>query len=162
MKLYEIADEYKTAIAELSEMEDVSPQAIADTLEAFKGELVDKGRAVVAFSLNMESDIDQLKEFEAKIKAKRVALENRSKGMRDYLKHNMVACGITEIKANDGTWKAKITKPTKVVAISGDVPTEYSRVTVAPDKTAIKKALQAGAELSFARLEDSQPGLRIS
>lgn len=162
MKLYEIAEQYHSEIEILSEMEGLDAETIENTLAATKGELTDKMRAVMSFSLNCESDIDQLKELESRIKARRQVLENKRDSIRDYLKHNMIRCEISEISAADLSWKAKLTKPLKVVEVTGDVPEEYARVTVAPDKVKIKKALQDGADLPFAALVDGEPGLRVS
>lgn len=162
MKLYEITEQYRQELAALEEIEGLDAETIENTLAATKGEAADKMKAVMAFTLNCDSDIAQLKEVETRIKNRRQALENRRDSFREYLKRNMVACGITEIAANDLSWKAKLTKPQKVVEIRGEVPEEYARVTVSPDKTAIKNALKAGADLSFAALVDGEPGLRVS
>jgi hypothetical protein len=70
-------------------------------LEGLEGELIAKGQNVLAYALNLDSEAAQLKELEAKIAKRRKAKESQAEAMRFYLRRNMAADGITEIRAID-------------------------------------------------------------
>lgn len=164
MKLYQLADEYMEAMQVLDDPE-LPPEVVADTLEALQGGILDKGRAVAAYSLNISAEIDALKAHEKKVAAKRKALESRESWLRDYLKANMERCGISEIKAIDGTFSAKLQKGRASVVIDNEslIPddSEFIRWTRAVDKTAIAAAIKAGQEVPGAHIE-TRPALRIT
>ena len=85
------------------------------------------------------------------------ALEARSKSLRGYLYANMKRSGISEIKANDGSFTAKIKANPPAVEIAPDVilPSEFTRLIPArtePDKTKLKDALKEGRAIDGVRL----------
>ena len=164
MSLYHMAEQYRTALAELTDAE-LPEEVVADTLEALEGELIQKGQAVAAFTLNLQAEIDAIKAVEKRISDKRKSLEKREAHMRDYLRVNMEKAGITEIKAIDGSFTAKLQKgrPSVVIDDESLIPddSEYIRWKREVNKTAIAAAIQAGAEVAGAHLE-TKPALRLS
>ena len=164
IKLYELADEYTAALSVLDDP-DLPEEVVRDTMEALQGGLLEKGRAVAAYALNLSVEIEALKAHEKRVAAKRKTLEAREEWMRDYLKTNMEKCGITEIKANDGTFTAKIGKgrPSVVIDDESAFPDDSPHVkwTRSVSKTSVGEALKAGEEVPGARLE-TRPSLRIS
>lgn len=161
MQLYKLTKEYESALNDLSSMEDLTPEMVADSLAALQGEVEEKGRAVAAFTLNVDADITALKEHEAAIAAKRKALEKRRDWMRDYLRENMERCGITKIESP--YFNITLTKPRKQVVIDDEsaLPRDYMRVVESPDKTLIKQALDDKYTVPGAHLGEGKPGLRI-
>lgn len=164
MSLYHIAEQYRGALLELSDM-DIPQEAIDDTLEALSGEVVEKGRAVAAFVLNLSAEIDGIKAVEKRIAEKRKALEAKEARLREYLKQNMEKCGITEIKALDGSFTAKIGKGRPSVIIDDESliadDSEFVRWSRTVNKTAIADAIKAGIEVPGAHLE-TRPALRLT
>lgn len=164
MSLYHMAEQYRTALAELTDAE-LPEEVVADTLEALEGELIQKGQAVAAFTLNLQAEIDAIKAVEKRISDKRKSLEKREAHLRDYLRVNMEKAGITEIKAIDGSFTAKLQKgrPSVVIDDESLIPddSEYIRWKREVNKTAIAAAIQAGAEVAGAHLE-TKPALRLS
>lgn len=164
MSLYHMAEQYRTALAELTDAE-LPEEVVADTLEALEGELIQKGRAVAAFTLNLQAEIDAIKAVEKRISDKRKSLEKREAHLRNYLRVNMEKAGITEIKAIDGSFTAKLQKgrPSVVIDDESLIPddSEYIRWKREVNKTAIAAAIQAGAEVAGAHLE-TKPALRLS
>ena len=81
----------------------------------------------------------------------------RSDWLRQYLQSHMSACGITSIKADDGTFSVKL-EPARDASVdifdSAQLPTDYWReiVKTEPDKTLIKKALTDGFDVPGARI----------
>ena len=85
---------------------------------------------------------------------RRRAIEARVKGLKDYLKQNMDACGIEKIES---PWFVlAIQKNPAAVDVFDEsaVPAEFKEevVTVKLDKTGIKRALEAGVSVPGAVL----------
>lgn len=164
IKLYELANEYVEALEVLDDP-DLPEEVVRDTLEALQGGIAEKGRAVAAYSLNLSVEIEALKAHEKRVAAKRKTLESREEWLREYLKHNMEKCGITEIKALDGTFTAKLGKGRPSVVIDDESlfadDSPFVKWTRSVSKTAIGEALKAGEDVPGARLE-TKPSLRIS
>lgn len=131
----------------------------ADTLEAVIGQFEVKAQSVAAYFLNLEATEQALDEHIKAMTEKKKALQNRADKLKDYLARNMLAAGIKEISANDGTFKASFRKSTAVeIFDEAQLPDEFMRqkITFAPDKTAIKKAIESGQEVAGAKLETRQ------
>ena len=153
--LYKLADEYRALAAKLEELTD-DPVVISDTLEGESLALEDKARAVACFIANIEAEAEVYAAHAKTLADKGRAIQKRADGLRDYLKTNMERCGITEIKPNGAGPALKIKQNPEAVEVTDAslVPEEFLAPPPprSPDKTAIKAALKAGQELSFARL----------
>ena len=160
MNLYEYAEQYREALTNL-ESQGFDEEVIKDSLSVLSGELEDKGRAVAAFILNKDADIEALKSHKADIDAKIKALTSRNEWLKNYLRSNMEACGISKIESP--LFKISLRKPSKVVQIENEdsLPSEFIKTTTAPKKADIAKALKAGEEVSGARLIDGKAGITI-
>jgi hypothetical protein len=156
LSLYALTEEFKTAMSRLEES-GFDDQTVADTLEGLKYPLEVKAQNVAAYALNLEAEADAIAQVETRISERRKSIQAKAVKMREYLKANMDRVGITEIKANDGSFCAKIKKNPPSVVIESEIrlPKQFvkSEVITKPDKTAIKKALQAGENVPGARLE---------
>lgn len=161
--LYQMVDEYRDALAHLADM-DLDDQTMEDTLEGLQGELMVKGQNVAAFALNLEAEAQAMKEAEQRIAKRRQALENKSKHLRDYLRINMERSGITEISANDKSFRVKLMKgrPTCVIDDEKALPPDYVEEvkTTRVDKRLITQAIKDGYEVPGAHLE-TKPALKI-
>jgi hypothetical protein len=162
LSLYQMTAEYNEAFESMIDS-DIPVEAIRDTLEGLQGEITVKGANVAAFILNLEAEADKVKTVEDRIRDRRKALEAKADRMRDYLKQNMERCGITNIKALDGSFSATLTKPRASVVIDNpaQIPSHFMKVKYEPDKTAIKEALDDGQQIDGAHIEH-KPSLRIT
>ena len=146
MKLYEIVAEYRQQLDALAEL-DLDAQTYADTLESMDGDLKDKLRAVIAYSLDLEIEATGAAAASKRMKERAESLDNRVKWLREYALRAMEATGMGEISTDE--WAAKVAKkpPSVVIAEGAELPAEYVRTTVKtePDKAALKAALAAGA-----------------
>jgi hypothetical protein len=164
LSLYQMTADYQKALSHLSEM-DIDEQTLLDTLEGLQGELTAKAENVCAFTLNLEAEADAMKAAEKRIADRRRSLESKAKKMREYLLTNMQASGITEISANDKSFRIRVMKGSESVLIEDEaaIPVDYKRIipeTSAPDKTLIKKAIKDGYEVSGAKVVRT-PSLKI-
>ena len=161
MKPYELTEDYHKAIAELSEIEGLDNQCISDTLEGIKGELIDKAKNVAAYFQNLDSDVDELKRAEDRIKKRRIAIENKSKKLKEYLKFNMEISNINTIECPD--FKITLGKPSKIVNILDldSIDKRYLKTTITPDKNRIKNDLKSGVIVDGASMIDGKARLII-
>lgn len=164
MSLYHISENYRHALAVLTDA-DLPEEAVNDTLEALEGEVMQKGQAVAAFTLNLGAEIEAVKAVEKRISDRRKTLEKREARMRDYLRTNMEKCGISEIKAIDGSFTAKLAKGRPSVVIDDESliedDSEFVRWKRDLNKTAIADAIKAGKDVPGAHME-ARPSLRLT
>lgn len=130
-----------------------------DTLEAVIGQFEVKAQSVIAYIKNQEITEKMLDEHIRQMTGKLKAAKARNQELKDYLARNMQSAGITEIKADDGTFKASFRKSKAVEILDeAQIPAEFMRETVKiePDKTAIKKAIESGREVAGTKIEERQ------
>lgn len=155
--LYEISTQYLATAQQLAEL-DINEQTISDTLEAEAWPVEEKVRAVSAVILNLQAEADMVKAASDKIAKRAKALQSRADALHDYLLINMQRTGITEIKALDGTFKAKLYRErdaSVVIDSENLIPADYMREIPArcePDKVLIKKAINDGYEVPGAHI----------
>lgn len=159
MKLYELTDQYK----QLQNLEDVPPEAIADTLESIEGEVEEKAQAIVSVWTGMESDITAIDNEIARLTARKKAIKAQDESLRNYLKHNMEAMGIKNIKCP--LFAITLARGKEVVQVDDEdaLPDEYVEVVVTtrPKKRELLADLKAKKEIPGARLVRSDDYLRI-
>jgi len=115
----------------------------------------------------LESYVHVIKNAEAAAKAckdeanafyaKSKAYENLSRRLKDTLLHDLTLHG--EKSCDAGRFNvARQKSPQRVVVRipASDLPTEYQRVTIEADKTALKHALKANGGIDGVQLEDSE------
>lgn len=151
MRLYELTAAY-AAIQQLADDgEDVSAQLaeLDDALEA-------KGTALVAVMRGLDAEADALRLEELRMATRRRAIEANVERLREYVRTQMQANGITKIKGpafsiglSDG--------PERVVVEDAEaVPTEFQRVRTEVDKSRILAAWkQSGECVPGTRIERS-------
>ncbi|MEF1570484.1 siphovirus Gp157 family protein [Neisseria gonorrhoeae] len=127
-----------------------------DTLEAVIGQFEVKAQSVIAYIKNQEITEKMLEGHIRRMTGKLKAVKAQNQSLKDYLARNMQVAGITEIKADDGTFKASFRKSEAVVILDeAQIPAEFMReaVKTEPDKTAIKKAIESGRQVAGAKIE---------
>lgn len=155
--LYEISNQYLATAQQLAEL-DIDEQTLSDTLEAEAWPVEEKVRAVSAVILNLQAEADMVKGTADRIAKRAKALQSRADALHDYLLINMQRTGITEIKALDGTFKAKLYRErdaSVVIDSENLIPADYMREIPArcePDKVLIKKAINDGYEVPGAHV----------
>lgn len=162
MKLYEIATEHQQALELLASMEELDQQTIEDSMAALNDELEAKVLSCAKYLRTLEAEAKAIKEAEQNMAARRRALENRAESFKEYVRAQMVRCELP--KAKDAEISISITKPRDVCVVDDvkALPELYTKVEVKPVKGDILKALKDGYEVSGARIEQGQPGLRIN
>ena len=162
MKLYEIAQEHQQALNLLNDMDDLTPEIIADSMAALNDELESKVLSCAKHLKGQEAEAKAIKEAAARMTERAKAIENRVANFKEYVRQNMVRSGLS--KAKDAEISISITKPREVCVVDDvkALPELYTKTEVKAVKTDILKALKDGYDVPGARIEQGQPGLRIS
>ncbi len=151
---------YKAAetVRELLEQIDPETGELPPEFEQARAIVATKAQAVAAFVLSNNAEADMV-EAHAKTMLERVkSARKRSDWLKQYLTGHMQVCGITEIKSDDGTFKASLAigrDESVDIWDEAQLPMNYLREIPAktePDKTLIKRAIKDGFEVPGARL----------
>jgi hypothetical protein len=159
--LYTLASQYAQLAERLSAM-DLDATTIADTIEStgITDEIAVKaqGYEMVARTLEMHNPaIDVEIERLSALKKQRATA---AKGLRDYLKSQLQAMGITKVESPLFKIALQNNPPAVDLFEPELVPAEFLVYPEAPpaypDKAAIKQAIKAGKEVPGARLTQGQ------
>lgn len=149
MKLFEIVDEFQSLYDLLTE--DTDPQLIADTLESLTAELETKSAGYVAVRNQIDMEYKKAAELEKKYKEIKKARENAKKAMDERLLIAMDALEVAELPAGDFTIKLKKNGGQAPLVIDGEVPEEFTKITIENDNEKIREYLKEN-ECDFAHL----------
>lgn len=163
MRLYEIANEFK-GLMQLAEDGELSPEAIADTLEALTCEFEEKAKALIIIKKQIEAQASAFKDEIDRMQNLKKLCEKQSDDIEEYLRVNMVA--IKADKFDLGLFKVTLRKATQAVEVIDEskIPSQYWRVipeSKAVDKSLIATDLKAEKEIEGARLIDGKRALLI-
>lgn len=154
--------QYQELMALASDPE-LPPEALADTLEGLEGEIKIKAENIVHVLLNSDTDITALDVEIKRLQARKKAIENGKSRLKDYLRFNMEATGISKIACP--LFSISLGKGRDIVSIDDEeqLPAGCvkTKVTSAPDKATILAYLKEGIHIPGASLIKSQSSLRI-
>ena len=91
-KLYEVTGDIKAL-----ESIDLDAETLTDSIEGIAGEFEEKAKGILAYTENMNGDIDALDSQIKLLTERKKVLTNRQNNLRAYLLHYMEASGITKI-----------------------------------------------------------------
>ncbi len=163
MKLYEITQEYRTALAVLNDADltDLAPdeqqQLLNDTLSPFYDQLEQKALAIGAYIASLDLEADALKTMENRIQQRRKATERKVDWLTDYLHTNMEAAKLLDIKDNQIHLSIRKNPPKVIVTDEVAIPACYKAevVTISVKKNLIAEALKQGGTVAGAYLQSS-------
>lgn len=155
--LYEITSEYLKALDNLEIDEETGEILNAEELDNLSGAFEEKSESVACYIKNAEAFIGDLKAEEDNLSKRRKTAERKI----EYLKNVLTACLDAAGRDKFETAKVKISFRRSVKVQIDDesaIPVDFITTTVStkPDKTAIKKAIQANQEVSGASLVEGR------
>jgi Siphovirus Gp157 len=161
--LYTISAQYQelAALAETGD-EDLAV-AVRDTMEGIAGEFQEKGKALAMVTLNMDGDLDAIQAQIDRLSERKRLLQNRKDSLKEYLRTNMEASGITKITHPLFTITLGKGKPIVVIDEEAKIPDEYmnTKVTSTPSKVDIAKAIKDGKDVPGAHSETGKSSISI-
>lgn len=161
--LYTIAEQFKE-LAVLAETADEDLAiALRDTMEGIEGEFQEKGKAIAMITLNIDGDLEAIQSQIDRLTERKRIINNRKESLKEYLRSNMDAAGITKITHPLFTITCGKGKPIVVIDDEKAIPDDFVNVkaTSAPDKAAIAKALKDGQEVPGAHSEIGKSSISI-
>lgn len=157
--LYQIADQYLADLDKLNDL-DLPDEVVRDTLESIQGDLQEKSINVAMYIRNVRTVAAAKRDLAKQMLKQADALDGRADNVDSYLLHNMQRCGISSI---DSPWFSikRQKNPASVViddAIMLDARflRQPGTPPPAPDKKAIKLAIEAGEVVAGAHIENSE------
>lgn len=161
--LYEITGQLRE-LATLSDGADEDLAiAVRDTMGAIEAEFNDKALAVSHVILNFDADVAALDLEIDRLTERKRLITNRQRQIKDYLRENMEAAGISKISCPLFTITCAKGRESVVVDSEDGIPDDLMSVKteIKPDKVAIAAKLKAGEEVPGCRLERGQSSIRI-
>ena len=151
---------YQSELERLADSGDVPPEEIADTLEALEGDIKEKAVQVAAFTQNLDSSAEAIREAGLAMIARAERLERRAEGIRSYLLFHLQVAGITKIEAPWFVVSVRKNPPAVVIEDEKQIPAEFMVQPPAPpprpDKVAIGNKLKAKEPVEGARLMQTE------
>lgn len=152
----------ETIAAALRDMlgEDYDDETFLDTLdgEADVLDIVDRliagMRDAEALSAAAKTQADALASRAARLKARSAAYKAQMLTLLDAIGQKKLERPAATVSRRSGSLSVQIVDP-------DSVPSQLCRVTTTPDKTAIKKQLEAGEDVPGARLERGPDGVTV-
>lgn len=156
LSLYALTEQFRE-LQTLAASEDIDEQTLIDTLEAVGGELELKAQSVARVIANQEAFAKAVEDASKAMALRAKRLNSRTDWLRNYLRVNMEAAGITKLESPELSLSLKKNPPSVVVfdeaAVPGDLMVQKPPPPPAPDKTRIKDLLKAGTDVPGCRLE---------
>jgi hypothetical protein len=158
--LRELSEDLR-GINEIALDPDVSTEALADTIEGLEGMFNDKAVKIVHVIANNDSDIAAVDTEIKRLQERKKVMANAKDRLKEYLRFNMEVTGTTKITSD--LFTITLAKPMDIVVVDDAelIPKDYQRVTIAPDKTLIKKALKDGYDVAGTHLGKGLSSVRI-
>lgn len=146
----------------IADDEDIEPEVFKDTLESIEGEYDDKIECYCKAIKNMESDMKAFDEEAKRLKAKKEKLEHNIDRMKKTVFESLKlmdkrSAGGKVLKASIRMNGGKL----PLVLDAENVPFEFQKVKTEPNNDAIREALDAGVELTFAHYGERGESLTI-
>ena len=155
MKLYEISDAIRAALDHIELDEETGEILQADALHAVEAEANDKIEATALYLRELDAEAKAAKDEADRMIARVKSMQKRS----DYLK----AMLLDALHATGKVKTARVTvsiRTSKAIEVADGVTLPDAFVTVrtttTPNKTALKEAIEAGADLEGVRLVERE------
>ncbi|WP_273867528.1 siphovirus Gp157 family protein [Serratia odorifera] len=158
-----LAADYAKFLELVETSDDLTPEMIADTLEGIEGALGDKLDGAFTFVRNLEGLAKTVDEEIKRLTDRKRSFENRAKSIRKYVLACLLASGQDSLKTTTNTFTARKGVASVVIDNIELLPDELvtTQVVTAPDKKAIKEALENGVEISGAHIEIGERSLQV-
>jgi len=160
--LYELTEQQRQ-LKEVAANGDLPAEALNDTFQALEGEFNEKAVSIIHVVNDIDADIESIDNEIKRLQARKKTATNKKESIREYLRSNMEASGITKIDCPLFSISLAKGRDTVVIDDESLLPDELVDVEVKlkPKKADILKAIQAGEDIAGARIEKSKTSLRI-
>jgi len=142
---------------------DVPEEALRDTLDGIEGMFNEKAVRIVHVIANSDTDVDAISAEIKRLSERKRSIELAQDRLREYLRFNMEATGISKISSPLFTITLAAGRDMVEIYDEAALPDEFVRVktVVSPEKAEILKALKSGIEVPGATITKSKSSVRI-
>lgn len=153
--LYEITGDYLRLLEMLEEEENINPQAFADTLEGIEGEFEIKADNYARIIKELRAESEKYAAEIWRMQKRMETLANNEKRLKQHLYESMKAIGKLKFKTDLFSFGIQGNggiRAMEIIDKEKNIPKMYMKRV--PDNAKIRKALEAGENLSFAVLKE--------
>jgi len=146
MKLYELTDAYKS-LWEMVDNDESDSTMIQNALQTVNDAIEVKAGNIVIFLQSLDIDAKAIKEEEARLSARRKAIENKRDNIKRYLQEQMESLGLDKLKTPTHSLSVQSNPPALVITDKDIIPQKYLTFVPAsyePRKKDIVDAIKAG------------------
>ncbi len=158
--LYELTNNWNT-VANMLYDEDVDEKMVLDTLESIEGDIEDKADGYAKIIKELEAKAKARKEEAKRLSDSSKTFENKVKFLKKNLFNTMKETGKTKFTTDLFSFNIAKNGGLQKITIDGEVPEEYTKITIEPDMDKIRERLKILGDLPFAHLEPRGESLRI-
>ena len=142
---------------------DVPEEALRDTLDGIEGMFNEKAVRIVHVIANSGTDVDAISAEIKRLSERKRSIELAQDRLREYLRFNMEAAGISKISSPLFTITLAAGRDIVEIYDEAALPDEFVRVktVVSPEKVDILNALKSGIDVPGATITKSKSSVRI-
>ena len=157
MTIHNIGKEFYSLI-EKYENGELSQEQFADSLMKVEENKIEKCGNAICYLNMLKHNIENMKAEEKRINTMRKSLESRTKNIEETFTYVLSRMGDKEVITRYGIMKIRKNPPSVVIDDETKIPAKYTtqKITITPDKTKIKQAIQNGEKVEGARLEQGE------
>ncbi|CDL83902.1 siphovirus Gp157 family protein [Xenorhabdus szentirmaii] len=150
-------------LQKLIEAGEFSPEEIADTLEGLEGALGDKLDAVMIHARNLEGQARTLDDEAKRLAERKRSFEGQVKHLKKYILDCLLKADMNSLKTTKNTFSARPGVARVIIDNEMLLPDELVDVQTitAPDKKAIKAAIERGETVPGAHIEIGERSLQV-
>ncbi len=161
--IFDLVGEYRELYEMLTDADESEEQVINDTIEGVIGEIEIKAAGLVGIMNRLDMEIDACekhkKEWDNRLRVRKNAKER----IKARIIQAMQEMGTTELAAGDVKFKLQNAggQLPLIIDEGATVPEKYTKITIENDNALIRKALENGEQLDFARFGERSKVLKI-
>lgn len=161
--IFDLVGEYRELYEMLTDADESEEQVINDTIEGVIGEIEIKAAGLVGVMNRLDMEIDACekhkKEWDNRLRVRKNAKER----IKARIIQAMQEMGTTELAAGDVKFKLQNAggQLPLIIDEGATVPEKFTKITIENDNALIRKALENGEQLDFARFGERSKVLKI-
>ena len=153
MKLFEIANEFKTLYDIATEEEDV--ETLSKLYDELEMKLEDKAENVRIVLMQLKADEELLSDEIKRLQTRKKSIAKNRENLKSLLAWTLQSAGVPKLKTPKATFYFTNTKSVAIEDVE-KLPQAFVKIEKKPLKTELKKALLNGETIEGATLEETQ------
>jgi len=155
MKLYELPESL-AILDDLVDQGGIEEETLQSALDSLGTQVEAKMEGIARLVRNWESEADAVDAEVRRLRDRSASLKKEARRLRDYALGCLRAANQRKVKLPIVTVWVGTSKSVQVTVEPEALPRAYQRITVSVNKTALKKALEAGETIEGAGIVESE------